>query len=110
MPIDIEKDDIQTALKKLKARENTLNLVEKLNNLGSWEVDLITKKSYWSKNSYIIYEYEPFSFTPSLEIFFSHLSPQDKQRAQTKLKELIHTKEPSTFETKVTLSSGTVKL
>ena len=52
MPIDIEKDDVETALRKLKAREGSFRLLEQINKLGSWEVDLKTHKSIWSENSY----------------------------------------------------------
>jgi diguanylate cyclase (GGDEF)-like protein len=105
MPIDIENDDLETALKKLKARENSFRLLEKLNKLGSWEVDLITKKSIWSENSYRIYDKEPSSFEPTLDTFFHHLIPEDRERAKQQLQEILATDEPSTFQGKCKLDS-----
>jgi len=37
MPIDVEDDDLQNALKELKAKEDSFQLFEKINKLGSWE-------------------------------------------------------------------------
>ena len=81
MPIDIENDDIETALAKLKARESILNQLESISGLGSWEVDLVTKKSFWSKRSYEIYKV-PFDEDVNLNTFFSLLLPEYVEDAQ----------------------------
>ncbi len=109
MPIDIEKDDVQTALKKLKARENAFQLLESISKLGSWEVDLITHQSIWSKNSYLIYDIKPFSIQPSLEYFLSHLLPEYLQKAQQIIKELMQTRQPQTFQGKIKTDVGNIK-
>jgi diguanylate cyclase (GGDEF)-like protein/PAS domain S-box-containing protein len=106
MPIDIEDDDIQTALRKLKAREDSFRLLEKINKLGSWEVDLTTHESSWSENSYNIYEIQPFSIQPTLELFFSFLIEEDRVRAEETLQKLFTTKQPHTFRGTVKLKSG----
>ena len=54
MPIDIKNDSPEIALKKLKARESVLRQFEEIAALGSWEIDLKTKKSTWSDESYKI--------------------------------------------------------
>ncbi len=89
MPIDIENDDIKTALQKLKARENSLKKVEEVSGMGSWEVDLITHKSIWSDQSYRNYGYEPGEVEPTFELFFSHVIPEDLPMVQQKVKEGI---------------------
>ena len=109
MPIDIENDDLKTALKKLKAREESFRLLEKINKLGSWEVDLITRKSIWSENSFKIYEIKPFSIQPSLDIFFDHIVPEDLARAKISLDALLTTRKPQTFQTKLRMKSGKEK-
>ncbi len=92
MPIDIEKDSVETALKKLKARENALRRLEAVAKLGSWEVDLKTNKSYWSDRSYEIYGYKPGEIEPSLNTFFSHLLPDYIESSRQVLKEMTQTK------------------
>ena len=109
MPIDTEKDDVRTALKKLKAREDSFQLLENISKLGSWEVDLITYQSIWSKNSYLIYDIEPFSIQPNLDYFLSHLLPEDLQKAQHTIKELMQTRQPQTFQGKIKTDDGNIK-
>ena len=108
MPIDTEKDNLTTALAKLKAREDSLKQFEALSNLGSWEVDLITKKSIWSDQSYKIYGRDKESSEPSLELFFSHLLPEELPKAQKTLQEIMQSAEPISFETKIRKVDGTI--
>ena len=93
MPIDVKNDDLQTALVKLKAREKTLMQLEELAGLGSWEIDLKTRKSIWSKQSYKIYG-EDESVEPSLDLFFEHLVPEDKERMERVVANAFQSKEP----------------
>ncbi len=109
MPIDIEKDDVQTALKKLKAREESFQQVEKINKLGSWEVDLITHKSIWLENSYNIYGLKPFSIQPNLETFLSYLLPEYVLREQLIIKQLLTSHEVTTFKAKIHTETGKIK-
>ena len=109
MPIDIEKDDVQTALKKLKVREGNFQQLEKISNFGSWEVDLITKKSIWSENSYRIYGYEPFSIEPTLDTFFLHILPQDAHRAKLAIQKAIQSHKVETFQGQLHSKSGKIK-
>jgi len=109
MPIDIQKDDLQTALKKLKARENTLRQIEALAGLGSWEIDLKTKKSIWSEQSYKLYGYKYGEVEPSLDIFLNHLLPEDLPKAQETLAKVMQSKQVETLECRLQLDDGTIK-
>ena len=108
MPIDLQKDSLQTALRKLQAKETTFSLLEKISELGSWEVDLKTNKSIWSKQSYINYGYEPFTIEPSLQVFLSHLTPEDLPRAQATLKKIMASGQADTFQCRIKKESGEV--
>ncbi|MDF1876610.1 EAL domain-containing protein [Sulfurimonas sp. SAG-AH-194-L11] len=105
MPIDIEKDDIQIALKKLQARENTLRKLESISRLGSWEVDLKTHKSTWSDMSYEIYGVDKKT-TVSLELFFSLLVPRYLQETQRQLQNAIKSGDPVSYQCQIVHSSG----
>jgi len=107
MPIDLEHDTPQSALKKLKARENAFRQLEAISNLGSWEVDLKTKKSSWSKRSYEIYKI-PYSEEVGLDTFFSLLLPQYHKEAQDAIDRGIKTQQPITFTGKVKRRDGEI--
>jgi len=106
MPIDILKDDLATALKKLKAKENSFILLENITKLGSWEIDLVTKKSIWSDQSYLNYGYKVGEVEPTLELFLSHLVPEDLPRAQQTLAKIMQSGEVESFECRVTKEAG----
>lgn len=105
MPIDIENDDLKTALKKLQAREDNLKQLEAVSGLGSWEIDLTTKKSIWSGKTYEIYGLSK-DVDVSLELFFSNLVPEDVQRAKEYLDKAISNVTPIYFECRAKHSDG----
>ena len=107
MPIDITKDSPQIALKKLKARESVLRQFEDIAGLGSWEVDLNTKKSVWSKRSYEIYGLE-YGSDVSIETFFSMLLPEYVPQAKQLLYEAMQTGKTLKFTGKLKRADGRV--
>jgi len=89
MPIDIQKDSVEIALKKLKAREDSLRKIEAISRMGSWEIDLLTHKSIWSDQSFINYGLDKATTKPTYELFWSHIVPEDVEMAQSKIQEAI---------------------
>ncbi len=108
MPIDIEHDDIATALQKLKARENTLRQIEAISGMGSWEIDLKTRKSIWSDQSYKIYGEDKETTEPTLELFLSHIVPQDLEYVQEKIHEGITSGEVTTIICRIKKTNGDI--
>ena len=107
MPIDIDNDDLQTAILKLKAREDSLKQLESISNLGSWEVDLKTNKSVWSDQSFEIYGFDKDKTEPTLELFFSVLFEEDILKAQTSLAHAMKTGDVTTFHARIKRADGT---
>ena len=110
MPIDIEQDDIETALKKLKARENSLRQLEAISGMGSWEVDLKTQKSIWSDQSYSNYGLDKATTEPTYETFLSSIVPQDLPLVQKSIAEGIATKEVVHIVCRIKKGDGTIAM
>jgi len=108
MSINIQKDDLQSALKKLKARENVYKKLEEISGLGSWEVDFTNGTAVWSDRSFEIYGYKPQEFTPTSETFFEHALPEYKEAAKKLLEEMVQTKEVRTFYAKIRRKDGKI--
>ncbi len=106
MPIDIQNDDLQTAINKLKARENSFKQLESISKFGSWEVDLKTKKSIWSDQSYKIYGLDKETTEPTLELFLSKLVPKDLHKAQISLGKAMQNGETTTFQSQIIRTDG----
>jgi len=108
VPIDIENDDLSIALKKLKAKEQTYKNLESIANLGSWEVDLNTGQTTWSKQSYKIFG-EDDDFQPSLEYFLARVIPQDQAAIQQTLNEISTTTHVVTQSVSVKRVDGEIR-
>ena len=106
MPIDMNNDDLRTTILKLKAREDSFKQLESIANLGNWEVNLKTKESIWSDQSYEIYGIEKGSIQPNLEIFFSLLFKEDLPKAQNALTQAMKTGEVITFHARIKRKDG----
>jgi len=109
MPIDIVNDDIQTALQKLKAKENSLLKLESISKIGGWEVDLATKESIWSEQIFITYGLDKDTTKPNLELFLSMLSEEDREKALKGIAKGIETGDVETFQCQITRADGEVR-
>ena len=107
MPIDIHSDSLETAISKLKARENILRQLESISGLGSWEIDLNTKKSIWSDQSYEIYGIEKGS-TVNLELFMNRLLPEYIPIVQKKMLEIISSGKSASMTCKAKHDNGDI--
>ncbi|DAB30859.1 MAG TPA: diguanylate cyclase [Sulfurimonas sp. UBA12504] len=80
---------------------------EELSNLGSWEIDLKTNATLWSKQTYKIYA-EELSVEPDLVLFFSHVLPEDLQSAQIALQNAIKNGSVTSFQCRIQRCNGEV--
>jgi len=108
MPIDIEKDSPELALKKLKARESVMRQLEAIAGLGSWEVDLKTNKSTWSQESYKIYGIDT-NEEVDINTFYSAILPEYLDEAKALLQKAIATKQLLKFTCKIRRRDGAIR-
>lgn len=59
---------------ELQRNQDLLNEAQRLGQLGSWELDLVSGKLRWSDEIYRIFELDPAQFTPSYENFLNYQS------------------------------------
>ena len=108
MPIDIKNDSPDIALKKLKERESVLRQFKEIAELGSWEVDLSTRKATWSKRSYEIYGL-PYGSDVSIDTFFTMALPEYLPKAKELLAQAMQTGEILKFTCKLRRADGEVR-
>lgn len=82
----------QKKQKKFEKSNKTLNDIQHIAKLGSWEFDAKTNKLTWSDEVYNILSLEPQSFEPTYEIFLSYVHPDDKKKLDDTWKKSIDTK------------------
>jgi len=108
MPIDVENDTLKVATQKLRAKENSFRQLEAISGMGSWEVDLETQKSIWSDQSYKIYGLDKETAEPTLELFLSHILPEDLDNVQLKIQEGMRSGDVASITCKIKKTDGTI--
>ncbi|SFV50272.1 diguanylate cyclase/phosphodiesterase (GGDEF & EAL domains) with PAS/PAC sensor(s) [hydrothermal vent metagenome] len=103
---------VDNEILKNKARENkiaqeSLHRAQEIANLGSWEVDLITKKAIWSEEVYNIYKIEPGTIEPSFELYLSMVIDEDKKLVLDTM-ELLKDGNIRSIEIRVKRSDGVI--
>jgi len=73
--------------KLIKAKKESLRLAQEIGHFGSWEIDLKSRKSHWSSESYHIYGIDPRKVEPTLDTFISLVVPEDRHKVIQVLKE-----------------------
>ncbi len=76
----------------LKEKEEKLREVQSVAKLGSWELDLVKNKLFWSEQIYEIFGRSPQEFEPSYEAFFACVHPEDRQKVEQAYWNHIQTK------------------
>jgi PAS domain S-box-containing protein len=79
----VEEQDVGLG-KALTEREAVSAEVERLARVGSWVWDLRTNAVLWSEEFYRIFGYDPALVSPSQELFFQALHPDDAQHILAK--------------------------
>ena len=67
----------------LPEREELLREAERIAHLGTWTWDLATGRVTWSDELYRIMGYAPGGVTPSVELFFAAVHPEDRERVRS---------------------------
>jgi len=74
--IDItERKQAEEALRDSEAR---LNEAQRIAQIGSWELDLITNTLHWSDEVYRIFDLKPQQFGNTYEAFLNNIHPDDR--------------------------------
>jgi PAS domain S-box-containing protein len=75
---------------ELRRTKRLLNDAEELGRVGGWELDPITKKSFWTENLYRLLGYEPGELKNKSKYFLEHIvHPDDRTKLSKQLKGLF---------------------
>jgi len=67
---------------ELATKNKTLEVIQEMANLGSWELNLRTMEIKWSPMSYKIHNRDPNDAPPSYEEFINMVLPEDRQKVE----------------------------
>ena len=93
---------------KLTQSEENLNLSQEIAKMGSWELNMETFTTSWSKNYYQILGYQPFECEVSHELFLSHVHPDDRHKIDEIHEKILTTRKPTIMEIRMFRRDGTM--
>ncbi len=90
-------------------KEKYRHTIEKLNNSGSWELDLISNKQTWSENYCFLLGYDEKIDNPDEQLFLSHVYPEDLDKVKTAMQKSMEEQRPTELEFRYVPKDGTIR-
>ena len=96
----------EAAGNRLHECEQTLREVQQLARIGSWRRSLPDGNLWWSEELYRIFGIDPAEAPLSLELLFSRIHPDDRERFKAQIASL----EPHSTDYRIVVPGGAVRL
>ncbi len=93
--------------KALQRSEKNLAEAQRLTHIGSYEYDVRANKLYWSDEIFCIFGISPGDITPTVEVYFEHIHPDDRRCVEQAVEEAISTRGYREIEYRIIRSDGT---
>jgi len=87
----------------------SLEIVQGLSSVGSWDWDITRGDLKWSKEVFRIFGLEPMSLNPTYEAFFQYVHPDDQNAVNSSIKEALKTGNPFRIEHRVMRADGDIR-
>ncbi|WP_295648203.1 PAS domain S-box protein [uncultured Mucilaginibacter sp.] len=97
------------AVEKLKSSEALLRDTQQLTHSGSWEMDMLTGKNYWSAEAFRIFGLEPKGHGPGTEEFDRMIHPDDREKYLDSIRSALKGGEASNFDLRIIRANGEVR-
>ena len=97
------------AVEKLKSSEALLRDTQQLTHSGSWEMDLVTGKNYWSAEAFRIFGLEPKGYGPTTEEFDKMIHPDDREKYLESIRMALKGGSSSNYDLRIIKADGEVR-
>lgn len=92
----------------LRESDRRLQNAERVSHLGSWEMDITTRKCIWSEEFFHICGFDPNAVEPSLETLLERIHPDDRDTFSQALHQAIDEKGAFSIEQRLVHPDGNV--
>ena len=101
-----DRKQIEEALRR---RDRQLVEAERIGQMGSWELDLLTNRLDWSDEIFRIFEIDPTLFGASAKSFLNLVHPDERQSVDQAYRDSVRDHAPYQITHRVLLADGRVK-
>ena len=107
--VSLDITERKHAEKELFESEETLRRAQKIAHIGSWEIDLLHDKTFWSAEVYRIFGVDPRDFTIKDFVYQDIIHPDDRDDVKQRLQNTLRNHVPYRFTHRILLADGTIK-
>jgi len=107
--LDISHRAQEDAGRSMQASLSKLDEAQRLAQVGSWELDLVSGELLWSDEIFRIFEIDPRAFGASYEAFLNAIHPEDRDRVNQAYRDSLVTREPYEIAHRLLMADGRVK-
>lgn len=93
----------------LKTSDESLNEAQHIAKLGSWKIDIMDNKLFWSDELYNIFDIDPEKFDPSYESYLNCVHPADKEYVHNIMKSCVIDHKPFSYECRILTRDNSLK-
>jgi len=90
----------------LRKNEERLELAQRIAQLGSWSVDMESKRGKWSDEMYRIYGLDKSETTPGYEMFIESVHPDDREKVSSSYERILESGDGVKLEHRITRPGG----
>jgi len=99
----------RVAEEELRRSEASLVEAQQVARLGSWELDLVENRLWWSAEIFRIFEIDPHEFGASYEAFLERVHPEDRTKVDEAYRRSVEKKEPYEIIHRLLLGDGRIR-
>ena len=93
----------------LKESEKRLKEAQRIAQLGSWELDLVSGKLTWSDETFHLFEVDKTKLGASYETFLGVVHPEDRERVNQAYQNSLVTRKPYEITHRLRMPDGRIK-
>ena len=101
--------DRRSAEEKLKKSEMLMDESQRLAHVGSWELNLATRETIWSDETFRICGLKPQPVPPSFDAFIEKLHPEDRPEVRRHFRETLLTRKFKDLEFRIVRPDGSLR-
>jgi PAS domain-containing protein len=100
---------VEERTEELRKTARYLNEAQRIAHIGSWELDLLTSRLFWSDEIYRIFEIDPQEFGASYEAFLQAIHPDDRENVNAAYTNSVRTRTSYSIDHRLLLAGGRIK-
>jgi diguanylate cyclase (GGDEF)-like protein/PAS domain S-box-containing protein len=94
---------------QLRSSAAAMSASQTMAHVGSWAIDLQTKRDAWSAETYRIFGFDPADFKPSFESFLARIHPDDREAVSEDYAALLATGRSHGIDHRIVMNDGGIR-